>query len=102
MPGDYFHTRNPSLLAAQGTADTVNRPKYTYDFFRAAHTPKFLLSLLGARHLGPYTSQQPQLSVVEKVTIAFLDRYLKRLPGARARLWNAGDTTGISTLSNGL
>jgi predicted dienelactone hydrolase len=101
MPGPYFRGRNPPLLATQGTADKINRPKYTYQFFHAAHTPKFLLRLLGARHIGPYTNQQPQLGVVERVTIAFLDRYLKRLPGARSQLWKAGDTPGVTTLTNG-
>ncbi|MDE3133476.1 MAG: hypothetical protein KGL15_05375 [Acidobacteriota bacterium] len=101
MPGHYFRGRNPPLLATQGTADKINRPKYTYQFFRAAHTPRFLLKLLGAGHIGPYTDEQPQLGVVERVTIAFLDRYLKRLAGARNQLWSAGNTPGVSTLSNG-
>lgn len=101
MPGDYFHGRNPPLLAAQGTADKVNLPKYTYQFFRAAHTPKFLLRLPGAGHLGPYTDEQPQLGVVERVTIAFLDRYLKQQPGARRQLWRAGNTPPVASLTNG-
>ncbi|MGH2860455.1 MAG: alpha/beta hydrolase family protein [Solirubrobacteraceae bacterium] len=101
MPGDYFRSRNPPLLASQGTADVVNLPRYTYDFFRAAHTPKFLLRLLGSRHLGPYTKEQPQLGVVERVTVAFLNRYLKRLPGSRSQLWLAGNTPRVATLSNG-
>lgn len=101
MPGSYFQGRDPPLLATQGTADQINKPRDTYGFFRAAHAPKFLLKLLGARHIGPYTNQQPQLDVVERVTIAFLDRYLKRLPDARGRLWRGGDSPGVSTLTNG-
>ena len=101
MPGPYFQRRNPPLLATQGTADRVNQPKYTYQFFHAAHTPKFLLKLLGARHIGPYTNEQPQLGVVERVTIAFMNRYLKHLPGARRQLWSAGNTPGVATLSSG-
>ncbi len=73
----------PPLLATQGTADTVNDPRNTYAFFAAAHRPKYLLQLIGAPHLPPYTVEQPQLTIVERVTIAFLDRYLK---GARAGL----------------
>lgn len=102
MPGTYFDVGDPPLLAAQGTADRINLPKYTYEFFHAAHSPKFLLRLLGAGHIGPYTNEQPQLGVVERVTIAFLNRYLKRLPDARRRLWQAGDTPAVATLSNGL
>jgi dienelactone hydrolase len=98
-PGLYFRAPSPPLLATQGTADVINLPRNTYRFFRAAPAPKFLLRLLGAPHLGPYTGEEPQLGVVEQVTVAFLDRYLKRLPGAGGRLWKAGDVTGIANLS---
>jgi fermentation-respiration switch protein FrsA (DUF1100 family) len=77
--GGYGFSRpGPPLLAIQGTADTINEPRFTYAFFRAARQPKYLLRLLGAGHLPPYTRQQPQLALVERVTIAFLDGYLKR------------------------
>ncbi len=100
--GSYFPPGSPPLLAAQGTADTVNSPHFTYDFFNAARRPKFLLSLLGAPHLGPFTYEQPQLGIVERTTIAFLDRYLKRTPLGRARMWKFGDVAGVATLTNGV
>jgi fermentation-respiration switch protein FrsA (DUF1100 family) len=81
-----FHRGGPPLLAAQGTADTVNEPRFTNAFFRTARRPKYLLRLLGAEHLPPYTDEQPQLAIVERATIAFLDNYLKRMPGALQRL----------------
>ncbi|MDQ6778956.1 MAG: hypothetical protein M3071_22660 [Actinomycetota bacterium] len=101
LPGSgfYFPKPSPPLLASQGTADVINLPGNTYAFFHAAPAPKFLLRLLGAPHLGPYTDEQPQLGVVERATVAFLDRYLKHLPGARARLWSAGDVPGVASLS---
>jgi dienelactone hydrolase len=76
--GFSFRRGGPPLLATQGTADTINEPRFTYAFFDAARRPKYLLRLLGAGHLPPYTRQQPQLAIVERVTIAFLDGYLKR------------------------
>ncbi len=94
-----FPARSPPLLAAQGTADTTNRPINTYDFFALARRPKYLLKLLGAPHLGPYTDEQPQLGIVERVTIAFLDRYLKRDPGAGERLTRAGNVRGRAVLA---
>jgi dienelactone hydrolase len=97
--GFYFPAPSPPLLASQGTADVINLPHNTYDFFGAARAPKFLLKLLGAPHLGPYTNEQPQLGVVERVTVAFLDRYLKRLPGTR--LVRAGAVPGVATLRAG-
>ncbi len=93
-----FPTPGPPLLATQGTADVVNAPASTYSFFRIAPRPKFLLSLLGAPHLGPYTSERRQLRIVERVTVAFLDRYLKHRPGARARMWKDGNVPHLSRL----
>jgi predicted dienelactone hydrolase len=86
------------LLATQGTADTTNEPRFTYSFFHAARRPKYLLRLLGATHLPPYTSQQPQLALVERVTVAFLDAYLKRAPGAIPALRSAGQDPRVAAL----
>jgi dienelactone hydrolase len=98
LPGVAFRFphRTVPLLATQGTADTINPPSFTYAFFRAAPRPKFLLTLPGAGHLPPYTTQQPQLGVVERVTTAFLDRYLKQ--GSLDRIAEAAYAPGIATL----
>ena len=97
--GGYSFSRgSPSLLAMQGTADTFNEPKYTSAYFKLAQRPKFLLRLLGAGHLPPYAYQQPQLAIVERVTIAFLDSYLKHEPGALQRMVSLGGVTGTSAL----
>lgn len=91
-----FPAPSPPLLATQGTADTINPPRFTDAFFRIAPPPKYLLRLFGAPHLGPYTDQQPQLGIVERVTIAFLDRYLKTERDALRRMIRAGDVSGVS------
>jgi dienelactone hydrolase len=93
-----FSAGSPPLLAAQGTADTTNEPRFTYAFFNAARRPKYLLRLLGAEHLPPYTGQQPQLATVERVTIAFLDSYLKGSPGAPQRPVSLGGASRIAAL----
>jgi dienelactone hydrolase len=87
-----FPHGSPPLLAVQGTADPINPPGDTYGFFRAAPAPKFLLRLLSASHLPPFTDQEPQLSIVERVTIAFLDRYLGH--GSLAALLSAARNPG--------
>jgi dienelactone hydrolase len=93
-----FPLPSPPLLATQGTADTINPPSFTNAFFAIAPPPKYLLRLLGASHLGPYTDQQPQLQIVERVTIAFLDAYVKHARGALSRMLAAGDVPGLATL----
>jgi len=93
-----FPAGSPPLLATQGTADTINPPSETNAFFEAAQRPKYLLSLLGAEHLPPYSDEQPQLTIVERVTIAFLDGYLKHRPDALKRLVTLGDVPGTATV----
>ena len=95
-----FPSDGPPLLATQGSADTINVPSATNAFFTAAHRPKYLLTLLGAPHLPPYTTEQPQLGIVERVTLAFLDRYLKGRTQARAALLAAGHVAGVATLES--
>jgi fermentation-respiration switch protein FrsA (DUF1100 family) len=97
--GYTFPPPSPPLLAVQGTADAVNAPASTYHFFGLARQPKYLLSLLGASHLGPYTNQQPQLGIVERVTTAFLGRYLKHQAGAATRMRAAGNVPRRAALS---
>jgi dienelactone hydrolase len=100
IPSARFAPRrgSPPLLATQGTADTINPPGLTRAFYALAARPKFLLILLGAAHARPYTGQQPQLRVVERVTIAFLDHYLKQAP--LQELIDAGSAPGISRLAS--
>ena len=93
-----FPPAGPPLLATQGTADTVNPPNLTAAFFEAAGRPKYLLRLLGAEHLPPYSEQQPQLAIVERVTLAFLDGYLKRRGAALKRLPSLGSVPGTASL----
>lgn len=89
---------SPPLLATQGLTDTINLPATTYQFFDPAPAPKYLLTLPGAPHLPPYTDEQPQLSIVESVTIDFLDRYLKGNRGALGQMASAADHPGIAAL----
>jgi dienelactone hydrolase len=75
-----FPSKGAPLLAVQGTADPINAPATTTAYFVRAHRPKFLLWLLGASHRPPYTSKEPQLLIVERTTVAFLDHYLRGRP----------------------
>ena len=88
---------NPPLLATQGDSDPINPPKMTHAFYDYAPRPKFLLDLHGATHLPPYTGQQPQLGVVERVTIAFFDAYLRHRGGPK-QIAAAGNVAGVATL----
>jgi dienelactone hydrolase len=93
-----YRAPGPPLLATQGLADTINLPSTTYAFFDPARPPKYLLTLPGAPHLPPYTAEQPQLAIIERVTVAFLDRYLKENRGGLARMRSVADRPGIAAL----
>lgn len=67
-----------ALLATQGTDDAINPPSLTDAFYGPAAPPKYLLELLGAGHLPPYTQPGPELTSVEHATLAFLGCYLER------------------------
>jgi dienelactone hydrolase len=97
--GFEFPAGSPPLLASQGTADPINPPSFTFQFYDAARAPKYLLTLLGASHLPPYTGEQPQDGIVERVSTAFLDLYLKREQGAARRMRRDGDVPGLAQLS---
>jgi len=96
--GYQFGPAGPALLAVQGTADTSNEPRYTYAYFRAAARPKYLLRLPGAQHLPPYTYEQPQLGIVERLSTAFLETYLGVAPSDLAELPALGDRPGLAEL----
>ena len=98
IPGGGAFEPGPPLLAAQGTADTINNPRNTDAVFTAAHRPKYLLRLIGAAHLPPYTGEQPQLSIVERAAIAFLDRYLKGARAGVAHMERAGNRPNVASL----
>jgi fermentation-respiration switch protein FrsA (DUF1100 family) len=100
VSGFDFPAPSPPLLATQGTADTINPPSFTHAFFDNAPRPKFLLDLLGAPHLGPYTGEQPFTSIVGRVTIAFLDHYLKGQGSGLQRMRAAGNRRGVSALQS--
>lgn len=94
-----FRAGEPPLLAVQGTADPINLPRNTYEYFRAASRPKYLLRLLGAGHLPPYTTQTAQLALVERTTIAFLGGYLDGTPGTPARIAAAAAAPRLAALT---
>lgn len=95
-----FPAPSPPLLATQGLADTINPPQFTFAFFNIAPAPKYLLTLPGAPHLGPYTDEEPQLRIVERVTTDFLDAYLKGERGALSRMRSAADVPGTAALQS--
>jgi len=97
LPAYTIAPGGPPLLATQGTADNINPPSATYQFYDPAPPPKFLLLLLGAGHLPPYSSDQAALSVVERVSTDFLRYYLQG-KGTLSAMEHAGQVPGVASL----
>lgn len=89
---------SPPLLAVQGTRDPLNAPSTTADYYRVMRRPKFLLWLIGATHLPPYTTEDRWAAVVDRATTVFLDHYLRGAP--LDRLVRAGTQTGVARITS--
>ncbi len=86
-------SKTPPLLVIQGSADTVNAPAFSTQIYGMGRPPKYLLWLKGADHLQPFAQRDPYAALVRKVSLEFLDEYLKALPHA---------TTALPASSGGL
>ena len=93
-----FNSQGPALLATQGSADTINEPSATTRYFELAPRPKYLLTLIGATHLPPYTTHQPYLGVVERVSIAFLRHVLRDDQAGLVQMRLFGNVSGVARL----
>jgi predicted dienelactone hydrolase len=95
LPGLTFDSGGPPLLAVQASADALT----TNAFLSALAVPKFHLTLTDAGS-ALFGRQSPELGVVQRVTLAFLDRYVNHDGAASARLTAAGNAPGIASLSS--
>jgi dienelactone hydrolase len=89
---------SPPLLAAQGTADPINSPSSTADYYRLMRQPKLLLWLIGASHLPPYTTDDRWATVVDRTTTAFLDHCLRGAP--LGPVIAAGTEAGVARITS--
>ncbi len=75
--GTYYSAAAVPMLVVQGSADQINPPACSVQLYDQAPQPKYYLSLAGQTHEGPYLQGGRPLDVVAKVTIDFLDGYLR-------------------------
>jgi hypothetical protein len=89
MAGDLSNANNPSvrnagvpILHVMETQDEYDPYQHSIDWDRAnLDAPRWLLSLLGASHVPPYTQPgNPAFELVSATTIAFFDGTLKGHP----------------------
>ena len=100
--GTYFaQAASPPVLFIQGSADPTVAPDTSVSLYNQAKPPKALVTIVGGTHSSPYEGYQltPQVGLVSRISVGFLDRYLKGLPDGTARLREAVQSSnGLATL----
>lgn len=96
----YGSVDNPPILVVQGDADDVSGYESGAEVYAGAVPPRYMLTLLGGGHLPPFTEDSPYLETVDRVAVAFLDRYVAgRTPAVDDPLPDgAGLDPGLVTL----
>ncbi len=85
FPGTWFAVPSPALLAIHGDADTVNPYWASEALFDGAHGPKWLVTVAGGSHEGPFTAGAA-VTPVSVLVADFLRSYLSGDAGAGARI----------------
>ena len=98
--GSYFTAPSTPLLVVQGTNDlTMNPVTCSVQFYNQASQPKYYLSMIGQTHLSAYVPPGPAQNLVTRVTIDFLNGYLRHSASALAAINGAGNVAGIASIT---
>ena len=102
FPGTYFATLAVPLLVVQGTADlSMNPVTCSVQLYNAAPPPKYYLSMIGQDHFSAYIPAGPAQRVVTRVTINFLNAYLRGSSSALKAMKSAGSVAGLARFTEG-
>ena len=93
--GSWFTTASPPLLAIHGDADDVNPYWSSEQLFADATGPRWLVTVLGGGHVGPYTSGWVEPAVASLIT-DFLHAHLQLDPAAAARIESDANADGLA------
>jgi predicted dienelactone hydrolase len=99
--GSYFSSAPVPLLVVQGTNDlSLNPVSCSVDLYNQAPQPKYYLSMIGQTHFSAYVQPGPALNVVTRVTITFLNGYLRNSTSALTAMTTASSVPGLATLTS--
>ncbi|HVC69235.1 MAG TPA: hypothetical protein VNC61_03110 [Acidimicrobiales bacterium] len=101
--GRYFGRVSVPLLAVQGSADPINVPACSVQFYDAANPPKYYLDLLRASHEPPYTEAgTTDQRIVARVTTDFFDAELAGQTAGTGAIMIGGDVAGTAQITAGV
>ena len=99
-PGPWFTTASPPLLAIHGNADDINPYAASQQLYADATGPKWLVTVLGGSHLGPFTTDTVEPAVATLVT-DFLHAQLQDDTTATARIASDANADGLTLTADG-
>jgi predicted dienelactone hydrolase len=98
--GAYVASPTLRLLVVQGTDDTIFNPvACSIQLYDHASEPKYYLSMIGQNHLSAYLPGGSPFNVVRRVTIDFLNAYLRQASSSLAALTKSGSVAGLATIT---
>ena len=101
FPGTYFATTSVPMLVVQGTNDLTMNPVYcSVQLYNGAPQPKYYLSMFGQTHLSAYVVPGVPFRVVTRVTLDFLDVYLRHETSKRNAIDQAGTVPSVSSITS--
>jgi hypothetical protein len=100
LGGRWFAGPSVPVLAVQGTADTINPPGCSAQFYDADPSTKYWLNLLGAGHLPPYAEAGTDQQVIAKVTTDFFEAELEGRSAAFAAMTTDGAVAGATAFGS--
>ena len=98
--GPWFTTASPPLLAIHGDADEVNPYWSSEQLFADATGPRWLVTVRGGGHVGPYTNGWVEPAVAALIA-DFLHAQLQRDPAAAARIEPDANADGLALANAG-
>ncbi|NNN00806.1 MAG: hypothetical protein HKL86_03115 [Acidimicrobiaceae bacterium] len=100
FPGKYFTTPGVPLLVVQGSIDyNLNPVPCSVALYNEAPRPKYYLSMIGQTHFSAYLPPGRALNVVTRVTIDFLNGYLRHSATSLASMISAGSVPGLAAIT---
>jgi predicted dienelactone hydrolase len=99
--GSYFTSAAVPILVVQGTNDaSLNPVACSVELYNQAPQPKYYLSMIGQSHVSAYVPPGPALGVVTRVTIDFLNGYLRNSASSLVAMKTTGSVPGLASLTS--
>ena len=98
--GSWFTTASPPLLAIHGDADEVNPYWSSEQLFDDATGPRWLVTVLGGGHVGPFTNGWVEPAVAT-VIADFLHAQLQHDRVAATRIDADANADGLALANSG-